>query len=223
MLSDIQEKRETEGQIEVTDNEAESSATRRKSAITRRRSLLDAMETASNSGNSFISRSASVPPAPTQDIPASPVPPPPPPPPPPQSSAARPVPPPPPPPSPLSRTRSGSVKNVDHSPSSIPEEVVTPQAPLPPRPSLPADILGGIRNRNESDLRKIPEPKEKAMDPMASLLFSIKSGNKNLKSVPAEILTAKAAKPVEVSVIAIYLVIIFHSQINSKTKQLRPF
>ena len=44
----------------------------------------------------------------------------------------------------------------------------------------------------------MPEPQAKPLDPMAGLLLSIKSGSKNLKSVPAEALAAKASKPVEV-------------------------
>ena len=44
----------------------------------------------------------------------------------------------------------------------------------------------------------MPEPQARPLDPMAGLLLSIKSGSKNLKSVPAEALTAKASKPGEV-------------------------
>ena len=50
----------------------------------------------------------------------------------------------------------------------------------------------------------MPEPQAKPLDPMAGLLLSIKSGSKNLKSVPAEALATKASKPVEVLLLLLY-------------------
>ena len=127
---------------------------------------------------------------------------------------SRPQPPPPPPPA------SATTESLSSAPR--------PPPPPPPvlRPALPADILvrlvgvafvfgvcgitryyilnqGGIRSRKgdgegETGLRKVPEPQARPLDPMAGLLLSIKSGSKNLKSVPAEALAAKASKPVEV-------------------------